>query len=115
MACPDPSHGSWSLEGTFASLIMNAQQILTTMQALTTLDVLQTKVKESEDMVQTLIQEVDRLNKVNRRHQESLDTLFKQPRCPSCTQYLNSKRDGDTIEGCKCGNVFLTRCLGILQ
>ena len=38
------------------------------MQALTTLDVLQTKVKESEDMVQTLIQEVDRLNKVNLRH-----------------------------------------------
>ena len=91
---------------------MNAQQILTTMQALTTLDVLQTKVKESEDMVRTLIQEVDRLNKVNRRHQES---LFKRLQCPSCTQYLDSKRDGDTIEGCKCDQVFLTRCIGIAQ
>ena len=95
--------------------IMNAQHILTTMQALTTLNALDTKVKEGEEMVRTLIQEVDRLTKVNQRQQASLDTLFKTMQCPSCSQYLDSKKDGDTIEGCKCDKVFLTRCIGIAQ
>ena len=94
---------------------MNARQILATMRGLTTLHELETKVKESEETIRTLIQEVDRLNKVNRRHQESLDKLFKRMQCPSCTQYLDSKRDGDTIEGRKCDKVFLTRCIGIAQ
>ena len=94
---------------------MNPRQILKTMQALTTLDVLETKVRESEATVRTLIQEVDRLTKVNQRQQESLDTLFKRVQCPSCTQYLESKRDGDTIEGRPCANVFLSGCIGIAQ
>ena len=94
---------------------MNAQQILTTMQALTTLNGLETKVKESEEMVRTLIQEVDRLTKCIRRQEESLKNIFKRMQCPSCTQYLDSKGEGDTIEGRKCDHVFLSRCIGIAQ
>ena len=94
---------------------MNAQQILTTMRGLTTLKDLETKVKDAEDMVQMLIQEVDRLTKCNRRQEESLKNIFKRMQCPSCTQYLDSKREGDTIEGRKCDNVFLSRCIGIAQ
>ena len=85
------------------------------MRGLMTLHDLETKVKESEEMVRTLIQEVDRLTKCNRRQQESLDNIFKRMQCPSCTQYLDSKRDGDTIEGHPCTNVFLSRCIGIAQ
>ena len=84
------------------------------MQGLTTLNALETKVKESEEMVRTLIQEVDRLTKCNQR-QESLDNIFKRMQCPSCTQYLDSKREGDTIEGRPCANVILSRCIGIAQ
>ena len=94
---------------------MNAQQILTTMRGLTTLNDLETKVKEAEDTVQMLIQEVDRLTKCNRKQEETLDNIFKRMQCPSCTQNLDSKRDGDTIEGRQCNNVFLSRCIGILQ
>ena len=94
---------------------MNAKQILTTMQTLATFENLEAKVKESEEMVRTLVQEVDRLNKCNQRQRASLDTLFKRMQCQSCTQYLESKGEGETIEGCKCGNVFLTRCIGIAQ
>ena len=94
---------------------MNAQQILTTMRGLTTLNALETKVKESEEMVRTLIQEVDRLTKCNQRQQESLDNIFKRMQCPSCTQYLDSKREGDTIEERPCANVILSRCIGIAQ
>ena len=94
---------------------MNAQQILTTMRGLTTLNDLETKVKEAEDTVQMLIQEVDRLTKCNRQQEEALANIFKRMRCPSCTQYLESKRDGDTIEGRPCNKVFLSRCIGIAQ
>ena len=85
------------------------------MRGLTTLHELETKVKESEETIRTLIREVDRLTQCNRRQEESLNNLFKRMQCPSCTQYLDSKRDGDTIEGCKCDQVFLTRCIGIAQ
>ena len=94
---------------------MNAQQILTTMRGLTTHNEMETKVKEAEDTVQMLIQEVDRLTKCNRRQEEPLKNIFKRMQCPSCTQYLESKRDGDTIEGHPCDKVFLSRCIGILQ
>ena len=57
---------------------MNAQQILTTMQTLASVEALATKVKESEEMVRALIQHVDSLSKVNRRQQESLDNIFKK-------------------------------------
>ena len=80
-----------------------------------TLNGLETKVKESEDMVRILIQEVDRLTQCNRRQEESVNNIFKRMQCPSCTQYLDNKRDGDTIEGRKCDHVFLTRCIGIAQ
>ena len=94
---------------------MNPRQILTTVQALTTLASLETKVKEAEETVQALIQEVDRLTNVNQRQQQSLDNIFKRMQCPSCTQYLDSKREGDTIEGHPCAKVFLSRCIGIAQ
>ena len=79
---------------------MNPRQILKTMQTLASFEALEAKVKESEETIHSLIQQVDMLTKVNRRQQESLDNLFKKMQCPSCTQYLDSKRDGDTIEGC---------------
>ena len=94
---------------------MNAKQILTTMQTLASFEALEAKVKDSEDMVRSLIQQVDMLTKVNRRQQESLDHLFTKMQCPSCTHYLESKGEGDTIEGRKCDKVVLTRCLGIAQ
>ena len=95
--------------------IMNAQQILTTMQAVTSQDVLQAKVKELEERVRTLIQAVERVNKCNQRQRESVEKLVKTIQCPSCIRYLDSKVEGDTIEGRKCDNMFLTRCIGILQ
>ena len=58
--------------------IMNAQQILTTMQTSASVEALATKVKESEEMVRALIQHVDSLSKVNRRQRESLDNIFKK-------------------------------------
>ena len=94
---------------------MNAQQSLTTMQALTSREVLQTKVKELEERFQTLVQAVDRSNKSKQRQRELLEKLFKTMQCPSCTHYLDSKGEGDTIEGRKCDNVVLTRCIGISQ
>lgn len=48
---------------------MDAKQILTTMQALTSLGALEAKVKESEDTIRALIRQVDALDKVNRRQQ----------------------------------------------
>ena len=92
---------------------MNAKQILTTVQALATLESLETKVKESEETIRALIQEVDRLTKVNQRQQETLDRIFQTMQCPSCTHYLESKGEGNTIEGRQCDRVFLTRCWGI--
>ena len=94
---------------------MNAKQILTTMQTLASFEALEAKVKESEETIHSLLQQVDMLTKVNQRHKQSLDNIFKRMQCPSCTQYLDSKRDGDTIEGRKCDKVFLTRCIGIAQ
>ena len=94
---------------------MNAQQILTTMRGLTTLGELQTKVKDAEDTIEMLLREVDRLTKCNREQEEALKNIFKRMRCPSCTQYLESKREGDTVEGRPCNKVFLSRCIGILQ
>ena len=95
--------------------MMNAQQILTTMQTLAAIETLNAKVKESEDTIQTLIQQVDRLTRINQQQQQSLDNLVKKMQCPTCTQYLDSKRDGDTIEGRQCNHVFLSRCIGIAQ
>lgn len=94
---------------------MDAKQILTTMQALTSLGALEAKVKESEDTIRALIRQVDVLDKVNRRQQETLDNIFKKTICPSCALYLQSKGEGDTVEGRKCDSVFLQRCLGIAQ
>ena len=94
---------------------MNAQQILTTMRGLTTLGELQTKVKDAEATIEMLLREVDRLTKCNREREEELKNIFKQMRCPTCTQYLESKREGDTIEGRACQKVFLSRCIGIFQ
>ena len=94
---------------------MNAQQILTTMRSLTTLNELETKVKDAEETVQMLLHEVEQLTKCNQKQEEALANIFKRMRCPSCTQYLESKRDGDTIEGHPCNKVFLSRCIGILQ
>ena len=92
---------------------MNAKQILTTMQTLASFEALEAKVKESEETIHSLIQQVDRLTNVNRRQQERLDNLFKNMQCPSCTHYLESRGAGDTIERHKCDKVVLTRCLGI--
>lgn len=92
---------------------MNAQQILTTMQTLASFESLQAKVKEGEDTIQVLLQRVEKLTQDNQRQQEALDALFKRMQCPSCTHYLESKSDGDTIEGRSCNKVFLTRCWGI--
>ena len=94
---------------------MNAQQILTTMQTLASVERLQAKVKEGEDTIQVLLQRVDKLTQDNQRQQEVLDALVKKMQCPSCTHYLSSKSDGDTIEGRKCNHVFLSRCIGIAQ
>ena len=94
---------------------MNAQQILTTMRGLTTLGELQTKVKDAEGTIEMLLREVDRLTKCNREQDEALKNIFKQLRCPTCTQYLESKGEGDTIEGRPCSKVFLSRCIGIFQ
>ena len=69
---------------------MNAQQILTTMQTLASFESLQAKVKESEDTIQTLIQQVDRLTRLNQQQRQSLDILLKKMQCPTCTQYLDS-------------------------
>ena len=85
------------------------------MQALTTLDSLEIKMKESEETVRTLLQQVDTLTKLNQQQQASLEMIFKKMQCPSCTRYLDSKGAGDTVEGRKCDNVFLTRCIGIAQ
>ena len=92
---------------------MNAQQILTTMRGLSTLGELQTKIKEAETTVEMLFREVDRLTKCNREQEEMLKNIFKQMRCPTCTQYLESKREGDTLEGRPCHKVFLSRCMGV--
>ena len=92
---------------------MNAKQILTTMQTLASFEALEAKVKESEETMHSLIQQVDMLTKVNRQQQETLDNLFKKMQFPSCTHYLESKGAGDTIEGRTCDKVFLTRCWGI--
>lgn len=94
---------------------MNAKQILTTMQTLASFEALEVKVKESEETIHSLLQQVDVLTKVNQRHEQTLDNIFKRMQCPSCTQYLDSKRDGDTIQGRKCDKEFLTRCIGIAQ
>ena len=94
---------------------MNAQQNLTTMKTLASVEALQTKVKESEATVRALIKEVDRLTQANRRQQETMDNVFKKMQCSSCTHYLELKEEGDTIEGRKCDKVFLIRCIGIAQ
>ena len=94
---------------------MDAKHILTTMQALTTLGTLEAKVKESEETVRALLRQVDALEQANRRQQETLDNIFKKTICPQCALYLQSKGEGDTVEGRKCDRVFLQRCFGLGQ
>ena len=94
---------------------MDAKQILTTMQALTTLGTLEAKVKDSEETVGALLRQVDALEHANRRQQATLDNIFKKTICPQCTLYLQRKGEGDTVEGGTCDRVFLQRCMGIGQ
>lgn len=91
---------------------MNAQRILSVMQTLTTLE---SKVADSEDTIQSLLLKLETLEKANHALQESLSNIFKKTLCPTCSHYLVSKRDGDTVEGHPCANVFLQRCPGIAQ
>lgn len=91
---------------------MNAQRILSVMQTLTTME---SKIVEYEDTVRTLLLKVASLEEENREHQQTLDRIFKKTLCPNCSHYLESKRDGDTVEGHSCATVFLQRCSGIAQ
>lgn len=83
---------------------MNAQRILSTMRTLATLEA---KVAESEDTIRTLLLKVEVLQKENQWHQETLNTIFKKTLCRNCSHYLESKRDGDMVEGHPCANEFL--------
>jgi len=92
---------------------MNAQQILHGIQALTQLEQMNIKVKESEETIRTLLVKLDKLSKNNEQQQQTLDAIFHKMQCPACRAYLESKSPGDTIEGHQCNKVFLTRCWDI--
>lgn len=89
---------------------MNAQRTLVVMQTLTDLE---KKIEEYEQTIKSLLLKIDTLEKDNKTHQQTVDSLFKMTLCPNCSQYLQSKKDGDTVEGYRCTKAFLHRCPGI--
>lgn len=91
---------------------MSAQRILQTLKTMTAME---RQIDEYRDTVQTLSLKVTSLEEENRMHQQTLNNIFKKTLCPNCSHYLDSKRDGDTVEGHSCGTVFLQRCPGIAQ
>lgn len=91
---------------------MSAQRILSAMQTMTEM---QRRINEYEDTFQSLLLKIDALEKETRAHQQTLGSIFKKTLCPKCSHYLESKRDGDTVEGHSCATVFLQRCSGIGQ
>ena len=91
---------------------MSAQRILYLVQTMTDME---TKIVDYEDTVRTLLLKVASLEEENKRQQQTLDSIFKKTLCRHCSQYLESKRDGDTVEGHSCASVFLQRCSGIAQ
>ena len=91
---------------------MNAHRLLSMMQTLTTME---NTIAQHEDTVQTLLLKIASLEEENKSQQQTLNRIFKKTLCPTCSQYLDSKRDGDTVEGHSCATVFLQRCSGIAQ
>lgn len=89
---------------------MSAQRLLSVMQTLTTME---SKITDYEDTVDALLRKIATLEESNRAQRIELDRLFKTTLCRTCSQYLDSKRNGDTVEGYSCNAVFLHRCPGI--